>query len=101
MITAALPGHQSEPAARECLRRTGAAQMNYRGQLLPLLTVEFCLSAMAKNRCELAIQAHRREFGGVAWHDPRIEQGRGTAGLNDGMVKDAIAVRLANAASVI
>src|SRR5689334_5719237 len=68
--------------------------MNYRGQLLALLTAVFRLSVMAKNRCELAVQEHCREFGGVAWHDPRMEQGRGTAGLNDGMVKDAIALRL-------
>src|SRR5580700_6616378 len=30
----------------------------------------------------------------VAWHDPRMEQGRGTAGLNHGMVENAIALRL-------
>ena len=66
MITAALPGHQSEPAARECLRRTGAAQMNYRGQLLPLLTAEFRFSMMPENCGEVAVQEHRREFGGVA-----------------------------------
>jgi hypothetical protein len=33
-------------------------------------------------------------LGGVAWHDQRMEQGRGTAGLNDGMVEDAVALRL-------
>jgi len=30
----------------------------------------------------------------VAWHDPRMEQGRGTSGPNDGMVENAITLRL-------
>jgi hypothetical protein len=34
---------------------------------------------MAENRCDVAVQEHRRELGGVARHDPRMEQGRGTA----------------------
>ena len=88
VITAALPGRQVEAAARECRRWTGAAQMNYRSQLLPLLTADFRLSAVAENRCDVAVQEHRSELGGVTWHDPRMEQGRGTAGLNHGMVEN-------------
>ena len=72
MITAALPGHQAEAAARECRRWTWAAQMNYRSQLLPLLTADFRLSAMAENRRDLAVQEHRGELGGVAWHTRRM-----------------------------
>ena len=94
MITAALPGHQAEAAARECRRWTCTAQMNHRSQLLPLLMADFRLSAMAENRSDVAVQEHRGELGGVAWHDPRMEQGRGTAGLNDGMAENAIALRL-------
>jgi hypothetical protein len=93
VITAALPGHEAEPAARECRRWSCATQMNDRGQLLPLLTADFRLSAVAENRCDVAVQEHRSELGGVAWHDPRMEQGRGTAGLNHGMVENAIALR--------
>src|SRR5215831_18958737 len=68
--------------------------MNDRGQLLPLLTPDFCLSAVAKNRCDVAVQEYRRELGGVAWYDPRMEQGRRTAGFDDGMVENAVALRL-------
>src|SRR5215467_12238504 len=94
VITAALPGHEAEPAARECRRWSCATQMNDRGQLLSLLTADFRLSAVAKNRCDVPVQEHRRKLGGVAWHDPRMEQGRRTAGLDDGMVENAIALRL-------
>ena len=94
VITAALPGRQAEAAARECRRWTCAAQMNYRSQLLPLLTADFHLSAMTKNRCDVPVQEHRRKLCGVARHDPRMERGRGTANLDDGMVENAIAFRL-------
>src|SRR5260370_30609001 len=68
--------------------------MNYRSQLLPLLTADFRLSAMAKNRRDASVQEHSRELCGVARHDPRMERGRGTARLDDGMVKNAIPLRL-------
>jgi hypothetical protein len=90
MITAMLPGQQSEPAARKCLRRTSAAQMNYCGQLLPSLTADFRLAAMAKNRGDVPVQEHRRKLCGVARHDPRMERGRGTPSLSDGMVENTI-----------
>src|SRR3984893_6023646 len=94
VIAAALLGYQAEAAARECRRWTCAAQMNYRSQLLPLLTVDFRLSAMAKNRRDAPVQEHSRELCGVARHDPRIEPSRGTASLNDGMVENAIPLHL-------
>ena len=94
VITATLPGHQAEAAARECRRWTCAAQMNYRGQLLPLLTADPRVSTMAEDRCDFAVQEHRGELGGVALHDPRMAQGRGTAGLNDGMVENPITLSL-------
>ena len=72
VIAATLPGYQAEAAARECRRWTCAAQMNYRSQLLPLLTADFHPSAMAKNRCDVPVQEHRRKLRGMARHDPRI-----------------------------
>jgi hypothetical protein len=77
VIAATLPGHQTEAAARECPRWTCAAQMNYRGHLLPLLTADFRLSPMAKNRCDVPVQEHGRKLRSVARDDPRMEQGSG------------------------
>src|SRR5271156_1320275 len=94
VIAAALPGHETKAAARECRRWTCATQMDHRSQLLPLLTADPRVSTMAENRCDFAVQEHRRELGGVEWHNPRMEQGRGTAGLSNGMVENAIALRL-------
>src|ERR1700744_5233037 len=68
--------------------------MNYRGQFLPLLTADFRLAAMAKNRGDVPVQEHRRKLCGVARHDPRMERRRGTPGLSDGMVENTIALRL-------
>ena len=67
--------------------------MNYRGQLLPLLTADFYLSAMAKNGCDVSVQEHGRRLCGMARHDPRMEPARGTASLDDGMVKNAKGLR--------
>ena len=94
MIAATFPGHQGEAAARECRRWTCAAQMNYRSQLLPLMTADFRLAAMVKNRRDVAVQEYRRKLSGMAWHDPRMERVAETAGLNHGMVENAIALRL-------
>ena len=69
VIAAALPEHEAEAAARECLRRTCAAEMNDRSQLLPLLTADLRIPTRAENGCDVAVQEHRRELGGVAWHD--------------------------------
>jgi len=49
---------------------------------------------MAKNRCNVPVQENRRKLCGMARHDPRIQRSRGTAGLGDGMVENAIALRL-------
>src|ERR1700760_744449 len=67
--------------------------MNYRGQLLPLLTADFYLSAMPKNGCDFTVQEHRRKFCRVARHHPRIYRRRGTANLDDGMLKNAKGLR--------
>ena len=97
MITAALPGRQAEGVVRECLRRTCAARMNDGSQLLPLLTADPRVSMMAEKRFDLPVQEYRGKLCGVTRHDPRIEQGRGTAGLNDGMVEEfSVRARLAH-----
>src|SRR5438874_4615657 len=88
------PRASAGTAARECRRWTCAAEMNYCGQLLPLLTADFRLSAMAKKRCDFPVQEHRRKFRGVARHDARMERGCGTSALNDSMVQNAITLHL-------
>ena len=72
VIATALPGHETEAAARECRRRTCAAQMNDRSQLLPLLTADPRVSTMAEDRCDFAVQEYRCKLCGVTRHDPRI-----------------------------
>ena len=73
MIAAALAGHQMVAAARERLRRTCAAEMNYRGQLFLLLPADFRSSPICEDRRGVSVQEHRRKLGGVARHDSRIE----------------------------
>src|SRR5215472_18864688 len=50
MIAAALAGHQMVVAACERLRRTCAAEMNYRGQLFLLLPADFRSSPISEDR---------------------------------------------------
>src|SRR5205807_8574682 len=69
VIAAALPGYQAEAAARECRRWTCAAQLNYRSQLLPLLTADFRPSAMAKNRCDVPVNVTRARQSGLERSD--------------------------------
>ena len=94
VIAAALPRHQAEAAAHEYLCRTRATQVNYRGQFLPSLAADPRGSALPENCREISVQEHRGKLCGMARHDPRMEQIRGTAGLEDGMVENAIAFRL-------
>src|SRR5438067_1569854 len=72
--------------------------MNYRSQLLPLLTADFRLSAMTKNRCDVPVQEHRRKLCGVARHDPRMERGRGTARIGVGTAESLHSAHSAHSA---
>jgi hypothetical protein len=94
VIAAALPRHQAEAAAHEYLCRTRATQVNYRGQFLPSLAADPRGSALPENCRKISVQEHRGKLCGMARHDPRMEQIRVTAGLEDGMVENAIAFRL-------
>src|SRR5690349_22953258 len=94
VVAVVLAGDQMEAATRERLGQPGAAEMNYGGEFLLVLRAGRRVWPVRENPRDIAVQEYRRELGGVAWHDPRMEQGRGTAGLDDGMVENAIALRL-------
>src|SRR5262252_6623950 len=65
-----------EAAACERLCRTCAAEMNYRGQLLPPLPADRPGSPMPEDRRDVAVQEYRRKLGGAARHNPRIKRAR-------------------------
>src|SRR5215472_14241314 len=83
-----------EAAACERLCRTRAAEMNYRGQLLPPLPADFRGSPISEGRRDIAVQKHRRQLGGAARHYPRIKRTRRATVLDDDMMENAIALRL-------
>src|ERR1700680_1844199 len=69
VVAAALAGDQIEAAASERLGRTGAAEMNYGGELLLLLRAGRRVWPVCENGGDVAVQKHRRELDGVARHD--------------------------------
>ena len=93
-IAAALAEQQMEAATRERLRRTCAAEMNYRGQLLLPPRANGGSSPMPEDLRDVAVQKDRSKLNGVTWHDPRTEAIGRAAILNDGMVENAITLRL-------
>ena len=72
LIAAALTGDRTEATAREPLRRTCAAEMNYRGELLRLPAGRSFWPVREDCR-SVAVQKHRRQLDGAARWDPRIE----------------------------
>src|SRR5215472_5794350 len=94
VIAAALAGQQMGAAACEGLCGTCAVEMNYRGQLLPPLPADRHGSLMPEDRRDVAVQEYRRKLGGAARHNPRIKRTRRATVLDDGMVENAIALRL-------
>src|SRR5215471_10445112 len=83
-----------EAAACERLCGTCAAEMNYRGQLLPPLPADRHGSPMPEDHRDVAVQEYRRKLDGAARHNPRIKRTRRATVLDDGMVENAIALRL-------
>src|SRR5215469_8213442 len=82
-----------EAAAHERFRRTRAAEINYRSQLLLLLRA-YCRSRpMADNSLDITLQENRRKLSGVGRRYPRIETVGRAAVLDDHMMKNAIALR--------
>src|ERR1700719_4366058 len=75
LIAAALSGDRTEATAREPLRRTCAAEMNYRGELLRLLPAGRSFWPVREDCRSVAVQKHRRQLDGAARWDPRIEPG--------------------------
>jgi len=67
VVAAALARDQSEPALREGLGCTGAAEVNHRGQFPFVLRTRFLGGAAPKDPFEIAVQINRREFDRVAW----------------------------------
>src|SRR5215469_16903447 len=82
-----------EAAAHERFRRTRAAKINYRSQLLLLLRA-YCRSRpMADNSLDITLQENRRKLSGAGRQYPRIETAGRAAVLDDHTMKNAIAVR--------
>src|SRR5262245_19579631 len=67
VIPAALAGDKMEAPARESLRLTCTAQMNYCGELLLVLWANRCVWPLRENRGHIAVQIHPCEFDGAAW----------------------------------
>src|ERR1700730_14085985 len=75
LIAAALSGDRTEAPAREPLRRTCVAEMNYRGELLRLLPAGRSFWPVRADCRSVAVQKHRRQLDGAARGDPRTEPG--------------------------
>jgi hypothetical protein len=73
VFAAALARDESEPALRESLGRTRAAQVNHRGHFPFVLRTRLRGWAAGKNPFEIVVEINRRELDRVARYRANIE----------------------------
>src|SRR5262249_11135404 len=93
MIAAALAGGEVEAAARESLRRAGAAEMDESGEILQLPSGRLRARLLRQDGGDAAVEIDGGQLDGVARQQAAVEAGEPTV-VGDGVIPDAGAARL-------
>ena len=94
MVAATLAGQQMKAAARKSAGGARAAEMDDGGKILLLFRARPNVALGCENCCDIAVEEYRRQFDGIAWHDPGVEAVEPAALVDDGVPTYAIVARL-------